>query len=81
MDETAQAKPARQTPGKMTTFIGKWDAEGAAAKTFTVLAEISGATDKDVKAAITKLGYGTYDIVTGRCSDKKYLKVERDAFA
>ena len=77
-DGTKKDGTPRATPGKMTTWIGKWNEDKSA---FTVQASLIGATDKATKEAITKLGYGKYDTITGRADEHTFRKVERDAFA
>ena len=66
----------RKTPGKMTTWIGHW-APGEK-PTFIVDVSLVGATTKEIRAEILKLGTGKYDIVTGRTEEVEYKKVESD---
>jgi hypothetical protein len=78
-------KAARKTPGKMTTWIGRWNnvesVEGEPGKTFTVLAEIEGATEKQVKEAVKGLGFGKYETITGRCGEPlNYREVIKPTF-
>lgn len=73
-----EAAPQRANPGKMTTRIGSWNEDKTV---FTVKAPaIIGATPKAIKDAIAALGYGVYDIMTGRDDQITYRKVERDSF-
>ena len=65
----------RAKPGKMTTWIGRWEkcGEGEAC-TLNVLREITGASEADIRKAVKELGEGSYDIVTGRTSTKTVAK-------
>lgn len=74
---TAPQKPARKTVGPMTVRIGKWSDDGA---TFTSLVSLIGPTDKEIKQAVQKLGYGTYDLITGRDTKAVLAKKETDSF-
>ena len=72
------ARKVRVLPGKMTTFIGNFD---TATMTFAVKVSLLGATDKEVKAAVQKLGHGKYDIMTGRTSSIEFKQITKDVIA
>lgn len=72
----AQKKP-RKASRVMRAYIGRWDesSEEGVVAVFTAFAT-SGVGEASVKAAVGKLGPGTYDVLTGRtrkatCSEKK----------
>ena len=73
---------ARKSPGKMTTWIGRWGGslEQGNLK-FEVLAVLTDDTPKARREALLKLGEGDYDTVTGRRGDVSYHKKTSDSFA
>ena len=71
--------PAKKTPGKMTTVIGHFVPDANQFKTLVSLGE--GATDKQVNAAVLKLGPGEYDVLIFRTYKKVYKKVEKDVIS
>ena len=72
------AKKTRKASRAMRAYIGKWETEGleeGVAAVFTVFAS-SGVGEASIKAAVDRLGQGTYDVLTGRsrtatCMEKK----------
>lgn len=80
-------KPApRAVPPPMKLYIGKWEDCGdcgeGAVKKFTVLATLPGsATDKEVKAAVKKLGEGDYTGLLGRERPLSYRTTTKEVFA
>ena len=86
MSEDTQTAPAaeRAKPGKMRVFIGTWCEAGCTPDgrpSFEIRAEAKSASNRDVQNAIKALGYGTYQILTGRLTEKTYKEVKRDTFA
>ena len=80
-DETKGGKE-RSKPGPMRVLIGNL-CEGCGddgKKTFEIVAEAKSVNKKDIRAAITGLGYGKYTVLVGRFASYEYKQVTRDAF-
>ena len=88
--ENKDGKP-RATPGKMTTWLGRWLPPGS-----VTLPGEHGQTDKAVfvvedsdvamtgaglKNSLRRLGFGDYASITGRTTEHKYGKIEKEVFA
>ena len=72
---------ARKTPGKMTTWIGRWTDACETGRSFTPLAILTDDTPKARREALQKLGEGDYDVITGREGSASYHKKTVDTFA
>jgi hypothetical protein len=69
MSEAEATKKPRKASRAMRAYIGRWETEGkeeGVVAVFTAFAS-SGVGEASVKAAISKLGPGKYDVLTGRC--------------
>ena len=66
------AEKARATPGKMTTYLGKWEAREDGTEAFVVLKKLEEATPAKIRAALLALGAGTYTKLTGRVEPVVY---------
>ena len=82
---TASAAPAapRAKPAKMRAFVCDpvCTTCGELPSAITIRAEAASVSDRDIKAAIKKLGHGKYTIMTCRFDEMVYQEVKRDTFA
>lgn len=77
----APAEKARSTPGKMTTYLGKWEPRDDGTEAFVVLKKIEDATPAKIRAALLDLGAGTYTKLTGRTDTVAYATKTVDSFS
>ena len=75
------AEKARATPGKMTTYLGKWESRGDGTEAFVVLKKLEDATPAKIRAALLDLGAGTYTKLTGRSDTVAYATKTVNSFS